>query len=94
MTIAKLMAVSVAMALSFVAWVHTPDNVPSSAYVEASHVYDASLCVYSPEIAGPDCGAQGDDNGDGLIMEDESGWDCHTMGNQVCGDVDRERAGR
>ncbi|MGC5245408.1 hypothetical protein ACPXB3_00510 [Gordonia sp. DT219] len=27
----------------------------------------------------------GDDNGDGVIDEDESGWDCATMGNQVCG---------
>ena len=27
----------------------------------------------------------GDDNGDGVIDEDESGWDCRTMGNRVCG---------
>jgi len=27
----------------------------------------------------------GDDNGDGVVMEDESGWNCTTMGNQVCG---------
>lgn len=27
----------------------------------------------------------GDDDGDGVIMEDESGWDCTTMGNRVCG---------
>ena len=27
----------------------------------------------------------GDDNRDGVIMEDESGWDCRTMGNKVCG---------
>ncbi|WP_439377843.1 hypothetical protein [Amycolatopsis lexingtonensis] len=27
----------------------------------------------------------GDDNGDGVIDEDESGWDCTTMGNRVCG---------
>jgi hypothetical protein len=27
----------------------------------------------------------GDDNGDGVIMEDESGWNCATMGNLVCG---------
>lgn len=27
----------------------------------------------------------GDDNADGVIMEDESGWDCTTMGNLVCG---------
>ncbi|MFH8465976.1 hypothetical protein [Streptomyces sp. NPDC017991] len=29
--------------------------------------------------------ATGDDNRDGRIDEDESGWDCHTMGNRVCG---------
>ncbi|AKN68701.1 hypothetical protein QR97_01775 [Streptomyces sp. PBH53] len=27
----------------------------------------------------------GDDNGDGRIDEDESGWDCRVMGNRVCG---------
>lgn len=27
----------------------------------------------------------GDDNGDGVIDEDESGWDCTTMGNHICG---------
>lgn len=29
---------------------------------------------------------QGDDNGDGVIMEDESGWDCRAMGNRDCGE--------
>ncbi|WLP91452.1 hypothetical protein [Gordonia sp. NB41Y] len=29
----------------------------------------------------------GDDNGDGVIDEDESGWDCTTMGNLICGPV-------
>ena len=29
----------------------------------------------------------GDDNHDGLVMEDESGWDCATMGNLICGSV-------
>lgn len=27
----------------------------------------------------------GDDNADGVISEDESGWDCATMGNGICG---------
>ncbi|MFG2986170.1 hypothetical protein ACGFYQ_33800 [Streptomyces sp. NPDC048258] len=27
----------------------------------------------------------GDDNRDGVIDEDESGWDCARMGNKVCG---------
>ena len=46
---------------------------------------DNSVCVVAPEVAGPDCGDPGDDNGDGWIMEDESGWDCRTMGNRLCG---------
>ncbi|MBT2396296.1 hypothetical protein [Streptomyces sp. ISL-100] len=29
--------------------------------------------------------ATGDDNRDGRIDEDESGWDCRTMGNRKCG---------
>ncbi|WP_087793304.1 hypothetical protein [Streptomyces sp. CS159] len=29
--------------------------------------------------------ALGDDNRDGIVDEDESGWDCHTMGNRQCG---------
>ncbi|MFF8696316.1 hypothetical protein ACF08W_29295 [Streptomyces sp. NPDC015144] len=29
--------------------------------------------------------AMGDDNRDGRIDEDESGWDCRTMGNRECG---------
>lgn len=27
----------------------------------------------------------GDDNNDGIIDEDESGWNCATMGNKTCG---------
>lgn len=27
----------------------------------------------------------GDDNADGIISEDESGWDCTEMGNRICG---------
>ncbi|MFM9647817.1 hypothetical protein ACKI1S_16915 [Streptomyces galilaeus] len=29
--------------------------------------------------------ALGDDNRDGVVDEDESGWDCQTMGNRLCG---------
>ncbi|MFB6505560.1 hypothetical protein ACFC07_22285 [Streptomyces sp. NPDC056099] len=29
--------------------------------------------------------ARGDDNRDGRVDEDESGWDCRTMGNRTCG---------
>lgn len=32
-----------------------------------------------------DEGTPGDDNQDGVIDEDESGWDCRTMGNGICG---------
>ena len=32
----------------------------------------------------------GDDNGDGIVMEDESGWSCVDYGNHVCG-PDNER---
>ena len=28
---------------------------------------------------------QGDDNRDGIVDEDESGWNCATMGNLICG---------
>ncbi|AAN01838.1 hypothetical protein SEA_SOYO_86 [Mycobacterium phage SoYo] len=28
---------------------------------------------------------KGDDNGDGIVMEDESGWDCRAMSNLICG---------
>ncbi|WP_328491230.1 hypothetical protein [Streptomyces zaomyceticus] len=40
--------------------------------------------------------ALGDDNGDGRVDEDESGWDCRTMGNGLCGSdvpAECERAG-
>ena len=49
--------------------------------------YDNAVCSVAPEYAGPDCGNPGDDNGDGWIEEDESGWNCRTMGNRICGEV-------
>jgi hypothetical protein len=27
----------------------------------------------------------GDDNGDGVVEETETGWDCASMGNRTCG---------
>ncbi|MGW2550038.1 hypothetical protein [Streptomyces sp. NPDC001635] len=36
--------------------------------------------------------AMGDDNRDGRVDEDESGWECHTMGNRVCGTDGTETA--
>lgn len=85
MTTTNMAAVFAAMASGFIVWVSVPASPPSSASVEAGHGIDVSICASSPEIAGPDCGSVGDDNGDGWIMEDESGWDCSTMGNHVCG---------
>ena len=38
----------------------------------------ADVDVYANEV--------GDDNENGIIEEDESGWDCTTMGNRVCGE--------
>ena len=43
----------------------------------AAHAAPIGVDVYAFEA--------GDDNGDGVIMEDESGWDCATMGNRICG---------
>lgn len=61
--------------------------------------YDAPKVVEPPRVPAPDPKApnkgddpksapkalQGDDNGDGRIDEDESGWDCTSMGNGQCG---------
>ena len=43
--------------------------------------------VNEPGVPGFDLYAWevGDDNADGIIEEDESGWDCTTMGNTICG---------
>lgn len=43
-------------------------------------------CTDAPEYmpAGA-CGLPGDDNSDGVIDEDESGWICEVMGNRICG---------
>lgn len=30
----------------------------------------------------------GDENADGIIDEDEIGWNCKTMGNRICGPSD------
>lgn len=43
--------------------------------------------VNEPGVPGFDLYAWevGDDNADGVITEDEYGWDCATMGNMICG---------
>ncbi|MFJ2225626.1 hypothetical protein ACIOFY_36990 [Streptomyces anulatus] len=49
-----------------------------------------------PPASGVTVTLPGDDNRDGYVDEDESGWDCRTMGNRLCaGDVppECERAG-
>ena len=45
----------------------------AAAHADTIDHYDA----YAAEV--------GDDNADVVIMEDESGWDCATMGNRICG---------
>src|SRR3954469_18577120 len=58
----------------------TPPTQPT----QKPHTTEQWLQTYSPTqgIVTP---APGDDNGDGTIDEDESGWNCHTMGNGICG---------
>lgn len=48
-----------------------PDTVPDSAPPK--------------DVKSSDRQTDGDDNGDGRIDEDESGWDCRSMGNGICG---------
>ncbi|MGI5337741.1 hypothetical protein ACQEVS_10230 [Streptomyces sp. CA-181903] len=43
------------------------------------------ITVYNDGSPDDRVDAVGDDNRDGYVDEDESGWDCHTMGNHVCG---------
>ncbi|WP_459957301.1 hypothetical protein [Nocardia sp. IFM 10818] len=45
----------------------------------------AALGLIGPNA---DAALPGDDNGDGIIMEDESGWNCATMGNLICGPIE------
>ena len=60
--------------------VATPAPVPSAGPVRALSL-DSGVST-SDETVEP---LAGDDNGDGQIMEDESGFDCRYDGNQVCG---------
>jgi hypothetical protein len=41
------------------------------------HAAPPGVDVYAWEV--------GDDNGDGVVMEDESGWSCVDMGDRRCG---------
>lgn len=48
----------------------------------ASALIGLSAITAAPAFAAP---LFGDDNHDGIVMEDETGWDCATMGNMICG---------
>lgn len=53
-----------------------------------AEVHAPLTCTDAPEyMPYGACGLYGDDNGDGYVDEDESGWNCATMGNKVCGPI-------
>ena len=64
------------LALGFLAAPHGVAHADACTHTYASTI-DDHCDVYAAEV--------GDDNGDGVVMEDESGWDCTTMGNRTCG---------
>lgn len=49
----------------------------------------AALAVFASPASAFASPLIGDDNHTGVVMEDESGWDCATMGNLVCGPLAR-----
>ncbi|MFJ8301312.1 hypothetical protein ACIQ9R_36175 [Streptomyces sp. NPDC094447] len=55
--------------------------------VLAAYAMGVALDIAAADAAGRTAtvAPHGDDNGDGRIDEDESGWDCTTMGNRRCG---------
>ena len=62
-------ALGAGLALGFAAAPHRTAHADADTVVG----YDA----YTAEV--------GDDNGDGVVSEDESGWSCVDDGNRVCG---------
>lgn len=60
------------------------DPSPSTTLIVTPAVPSCSTPA-DPECEGEPAPLVGDDNDDGTIDEQESGWDCLTMGNQVCG---------
>ncbi|MER5482590.1 hypothetical protein ABT024_05150 [Streptomyces sp. NPDC002812] len=46
---------------------------------------NTTVAAYNDGFIDGQADARGDDNRDGLVDEDESGWDCRTMGNHACG---------
>lgn len=56
------------------------------AFVGASMLGSASNAMATPSHSDDQYAWEvGDDNADGVITEDESGWDCVSMGNRICG---------
>ncbi|MEU8133264.1 hypothetical protein [Streptodolium elevatio] len=55
------------------------------AAVGAVHVSTAEPDPKPYSVASGEGVLPGDDNNDGRVDEDETGWDCRTMGNRECG---------
>lgn len=64
-------------------WVCTED-VYAQVPIECN-IYDNPEGCFSDDGRWLVTSPNGDDNHDGIIDEDESGWDCATMGNRRCG---------
>lgn len=58
-----------------------PKSAPTVTVVPDEDLVDA----YNDGWADGRADLMGDDNRDGRIDEDESGWDCRRMGNRACG---------
>ncbi|GHF32970.1 hypothetical protein GCM10010218_12550 [Streptomyces mashuensis] len=52
---------------------------------DAKPTQDEIVTAFNDGFTDGRADALGDDNRDGRIDEGESGWDCHTMGNRICG---------
>lgn len=66
-----------------------PETVPDAPKSESTEQDESESVDETTDDEGNAAPAIGDDNGDGTIDEDESGWDCETMGNGECGTVKR-----
>ncbi|MEV7512128.1 hypothetical protein AB0O57_29645 [Streptomyces sp. NPDC091201] len=69
-------------------------GVAHNAVERAEAAEKAQVTAFNDGFIDGRADGMGDDNRDGVVEEDESGWNCHTMGNRVCGnDVPRECIG-
>jgi hypothetical protein len=61
--------------------------LPESAGLALGFATMPHALAHTDTVAGYDAYAAevGDDNENGIIEEDESGWNCTTMGNRICG---------